>query len=74
LYRYTVDWIYDDIFASLNPKMKKLEPIAIFLMSPDKLRMDPSRPEDSGAARTAGGKPPEAGLYSVIRDLSFKTS
>jgi len=54
-----VDWIYDDIFASLNPKMKKLEPIAILLLSPDKLRMDPSRPGSDSAADAAVGKAPE---------------
>lgn len=26
-----VEGVYNDIFASLNPKMKKLEPVAILL-------------------------------------------
>ena len=57
-----VDFVYRKIFASLNPTVRNLEPVAVFVVNPDKCRMDPGKDHDSLNWRDAAGAsqaPPE---------------
>ena len=52
-----VDYVYRKIFASLNPTVRNLEPVAVFVLNPDKCRMDPARssPKETGNWRDKSG-------------------
>ena len=57
-----VDFVYRKIFASLNPTVRNLEPVAVFVLNPDKCRMDPGKDHDALDWRDASGisrAPPE---------------
>ena len=57
-----VDFVYRKIFASLNPTVRNLEPVAVFVVNPDKCRMDPGKDHDALDWRDARGisqAPPE---------------